>query len=149
MTVGPLPSDQVARGSSAPTRGSSEGVQADFKALLVKLAPAGPSPEGAERAEPRLATRRCHNGISEGVSVVKDACVGDGYGGAVGADVVGWVVLVAGRAGGGGGVQVERPQPEARTNDLDAGGGRRTLDGVDDQFSCSPAWRVFASCPSW
>ena len=60
-------------------------------------------------------------------------------GGAVGADVVVWFVLVAGRAGGGGGVQVERPQPEARTNDLDAGGGRRTLGGEDDQLSCGPA----------
>jgi hypothetical protein len=60
---------------------------------------------------------------------------GMAVGGAVGADVVVWVVLVAGRAGGGGGVQVERPQPEARTNDLDAGGERRTLDGVDDQVS--------------
>jgi hypothetical protein len=32
-------------------------------------------------------------------------------GGAVGADVVDWFALVAGRASGGGGVQVERPQP--------------------------------------
>jgi hypothetical protein len=40
------------------------------------------------------------------------------------------VVLVAGRAGEDGGVKVERPQPKARTYDLDASVGRRTL--VDD-----------------
>ena len=57
---------------------------------------------------PSQATPRI--GISEGVSDVKSAFVGDGLGGAVGADVV-VVVLVAGRAGEGGGVQVERPQP--------------------------------------
>ena len=40
------------------------------------------------------------------------------------------VVLVVGRAGEDGGVKVERPQPKARTYDLDASVGRRTL--VDD-----------------
>ena len=43
------------------------------------------------------------------------------------------VVLVARRAGEDGGVKVERPQPKARTYDLDATVGRRTLvsdDGV-------------------
>jgi hypothetical protein len=42
------------------------------------------------------------------------------------------VVLVAGRAGEERGVKVERPQPKARTYDLDATLGRRMLvnDGV-------------------
>jgi hypothetical protein len=40
---------------------------------------------------------------------------------------------VRARASEGGGVQVERPQPEARTNDLDAGAGWRMLDVVDDR----------------
>jgi hypothetical protein len=40
--------------------------------------------------------------------------------------------LVAGRAGEDGGVKVERPQPKARTYDLDASVGRRTLVGDDD-----------------
>jgi hypothetical protein len=42
------------------------------------------------------------------------------------------VVLVVGRAGEDGGVKVERPQPKARTYDLDASLGRRTL--VDDDY---------------
>jgi hypothetical protein len=42
----------------------------------------------------------------------------------------GWSSLVVGRAGEDGGVKVERPQPKARTYDLDASVGRRTL--VDD-----------------
>ena len=37
------------------------------------------------------------------------------------------VVLEAGRAGKDGGVKVERPEPEARTYDLDAIVGWRTL----------------------
>jgi len=46
--------------------------------------------------------------------------------GAVGAADPG-VVLLAGRAGKGGGVKVERPQPKARTYDLEATTGRRTI----------------------
>jgi hypothetical protein len=38
---------------------------------------------------------------------------------------------VRSHASEGGGIQVERPQPEARTNDLDVGAGWRMLD-VDD-----------------
>jgi hypothetical protein len=40
--------------------------------------------------------------------------------------------------GEGGGVKVERPQPEARTYDLDAGAGRRSLN-VDDRVELWPA----------
>jgi hypothetical protein len=50
--------------------------------------------------------------------------------------------LVAGRAGKGGGVKVERPQPKARTYDLDATVGRRRLVGDDvgsAELSCRPA----------
>jgi hypothetical protein len=43
---------------------------------------------------------------------------------------------VRARASEGGGVQVERPQPEARTNDLDAGAGWRILDVEDDVVGC-------------
>jgi hypothetical protein len=47
-----------------------------------------------------------------------------------------------------GGVKVERPQPQARTYDLDAGAGRRRLN-VDDRVQLSPAGRAgFASVPS-
>ena len=50
--------------------------------------------------------------------------------------------------GEGGGVKVERPQPEARTYDLDAGAGRRRLE-IDDAAQLWPAWRAgFASVPS-
>jgi hypothetical protein len=41
--------------------------------------------------------------------------------------------LVAGRAGEDGGVKVERPQPKARTYDLEATVGRRTLVSDDRQ----------------
>jgi hypothetical protein len=51
--------------------------------------------------------------------------------GAVGVDCCGVVVLGARRAGEDGGVKVERPQPKARTYDLDASVGRRTLVGDD------------------
>ena len=52
------------------------------------------------------------------------------------------------RVGQGGGVKVERPQPEARTYDLDAGAGRRIL-GVDDRVGLWPAVSAgFASVPS-
>jgi hypothetical protein len=58
--------------------------------------------------------------------------------------------LLAGRAGKGGGVKVERPQPKARTYDLDATVGRRTL--VSDDDVAVRLWTgrrpVFASCPS-
>jgi hypothetical protein len=60
------------------------------------------------------------------------------------------VVLEARRAGEDGGVKVERPQPKARTYDLDASVGRRTL--VDDDIvavGCSTgSVPVFASGPS-
>ena len=68
-----------------------------------------------------------------------------------------WRVLVAlmvrsfssvrGRASEGGGVQVERPQPEARTNDLDAGAGWRTLGVEDDVLSCQLASGDARSAP--
>jgi len=61
------------------------------------------------------------------------------------------VVLLAGRAGKGGGVKVERPQPKARTYDLDATAGRRRLFGDDvDQLSSvvDRPGPVFASGPS-
>jgi hypothetical protein len=49
------------------------------------------------------------------------------------------------------GVKVEHPQPEARTNDLDAIVGRRTLSGDDDVVSQLSTGRrpVFASGSSW
>jgi hypothetical protein len=47
----------------------------------------------------------------------------------------------------GGEVQVERPQPEARTNELDAGAGWRTLDVEDDRLSCELASRDARSAP--
>jgi hypothetical protein len=47
----------------------------------------------------------------------------------------------------GGEVQVERPQPEARTNDLDAGAGWRTLDVEDDRLSCELASSDARSAP--
>jgi hypothetical protein len=59
------------------------------------------------------------------------------------------VVLVAGRAGEDGGVKVERPQPKARTYDLDASVGRRTLVDDDNVVLVDRPWRpVFASGPS-
>jgi hypothetical protein len=57
---------------------------------------------------------------------------------------------VAGRAGKDGGVKVERPEPQARTYDLEATVGRRTLVGddvVSVQLSTGSA-PVFASGPS-
>jgi hypothetical protein len=56
---------------------------------------------------------------------------------------------VAGRAGEGGGVKVERPQPEARTYHLDAT-VRRTLrdDGVGSALLTTGSLPVFASDPS-
>ena len=64
--------------------------------------------------------------------------------------LVGWFVLVAGRAGEDGGVKVERPQPKARTYDLDASVGRRTLVGDDDRSArlWTGSGPVFASGPS-
>ena len=55
--------------------------------------------------------------------------------------------MVAGRVGEDGGVKVERPQPKARTYDLDAIVGRRTLfngDGGSAQLSTGSG-PVFAS----
>ena len=60
------------------------------------------------------------------------------------ADLSSWVRA---RASQGGGVQVERPQPEARTNDLDAGAGWRMLDVEDDGLSCSLASGDARSAP--
>ena len=59
--------------------------------------------------------------------------------------------MLAGRAGKGGGVKVERPQPKARTYDLDATAGRRTLfgDGLGQVSSVVDRRApVFASGPS-
>ena len=81
-------------------------------------------------------------GISEGAVGCQPMCVSSWwFFGAAGAAAPG-VVLVAGRAGKGGGVKVERPQPKARTNDLDATAGRRRLFSDDvgsAQLGCRPA----------
>jgi hypothetical protein len=75
---------------------------------------------------------RAHNGICEGAGLVKWLWCSGRLGG-----VDGGVVRVDGGARQqGGGVQVERPQPEARTNDLDAGAGWRILDVEDDAVGC-------------
>jgi hypothetical protein len=58
------------------------------------------------------------------------------------------VVLVVGRAGEDGGVKVERPQPKARTYDLDASVGRRTLVDDDNVVLLTGSRPVFASGPS-
>src|SRR5262245_12950534 len=104
---------------------------------------------GAPNARSKKPSASHPIGISEGVSVVKDARSGMVVAAPSAPMWFGVVVVVAGRAGGGGGVQVERPQPEARTNDLDAGAGRRTV-AASTISSCQlcPAGRVFASCPS-
>ena len=60
------------------------------------------------------------------------------------------VVLLAGRAGEDRGVKVERPQPKARTYDLDASVGRRRLfsDDVGSAQLSTGSVPVFASGPS-
>jgi hypothetical protein len=68
--------------------------------------------------------------------------------GAAGATCCGVVVLEAGRAGEDGGVKVERPQPKARTYDLDASVGRRTLVDDDNVVFVDRLRPVFASGPS-
>jgi len=60
------------------------------------------------------------------------------------------IVVVAWRAGEDGGDKVERPEPKARTYDLDVIVGRRTL--VSDDDVAARLWTgrrpVFASSPS-
>jgi hypothetical protein len=57
------------------------------------------------------------------------------------------VVVGGARASEGGGVEVERPQPEARTNDLDAGAGWRMLEVDDVRVQLSARVRDARSAP--
>jgi hypothetical protein len=71
-------------------------------------------------------------GICEGAGLVKWLLCAKVVGG-VDVALSSWVRARASKAAG---VEVERPQPEARTNDLDAGAGWRMLDVEDDALGC-------------